>query len=957
MFSFGGNCLYIIDSIHKGSIYRYSAMKILKLDEFLRSFKQNIGIPHSLLLGAGASIESGIQSASDCIWDWKKEIFLSQNPTKIEYYANIKSDVVRKSVQRWLNDQGGYPAEGDDEEYAFYAEKALPIEGDRCKYFQKLISGANPSLGYHLIAYMAELGIVKSVWTTNFDGLMEKCAHAYKLAPISITAETATRIYRDEADGEILTIALHGDYKYGRLKNTATELDSQEEIFVKALQKELSHRDLIVIGYSGRDFSLMSALKKAYSVPGSGKLFWCGYGENVNESVCNLLETIGEAGRSAYYIPSNGFDETMYSIARYCFSDKKEIFKTIEQIKGRLVQSIDGSKSDFTSFEVNQYGKIVDTNLYPLILPQNCYQFEVKFTDDETAWDFCDSLYKNQVMAVPYRKMVYAWGDKHKILEICKGKLKSEIILTPLTKEIIGGVGPFKKLALETIVFLLANNVGLECNKEKIWDKQKPFKYRIAGNEIVGYEGVRLSIVEDKTFLYLSFSPTFVYQEGGVFTKEEKKQFADKFGLSINKGRPNSSIKNYIDKWVMTLIGSMNRAFINPFNEKDGSFAFKIGKNTANLKVASLSRSKLSLPETISSKRLVLSGFECNDPQLNFFNPQRETLATDFHPMRGLVENAPVDIPLNLKQIKSGISLGVICPQIHNQSFFDFLLKLNTPCDVTANIDYVIPFPGFYKAFKTDIEIPLVGGNKWKELDSLQASNARQFCELITKKIDQLGALSVDVVVIYIPKEYECFTSYTDEAETFDLHDYIKAYAAQKQIATQFVREKTIESDLLCQIMWALSLAIYVKSNRIPWLVSNPQHHTAFAGIGYSVQNTSNGSNVVIGCSHVYSADGQGLKYKLSKISDVTFDKKRNPYLSENEAYKLGLNIKELFYNSFSEMPKRVVIHKRTPFKPEEIKGLPDQGCRSGREPSVPLHLRERRGSFRNLEQGDRHQA
>ena len=82
------------------------------------------------------------------------------------------------------------------------------------------------------------------------------------------------------------------------------------------------------------------------------------------------------------------------------------------------------------------------------------------------------------------------------------------------------------------------------------------------------------------------------------------------------------------------------------------------------------------------------------------------------------------------------------------------------------------------------------------------------------------------------------------------------------------------------------------------------------------------GSNVVVGCSHIYSSDGRGMKYKLSKIQDYSFDRKKNPYLSEEEAYRIGLNIKELFYKSFSELPKRVVIHKRTPFRKEEVKGL-----------------------------------
>ena len=47
----------------------------LTISEFYRSIQQNISTPHTILLGAGASIESGIQSAADCIWEWKRNIF------------------------------------------------------------------------------------------------------------------------------------------------------------------------------------------------------------------------------------------------------------------------------------------------------------------------------------------------------------------------------------------------------------------------------------------------------------------------------------------------------------------------------------------------------------------------------------------------------------------------------------------------------------------------------------------------------------------------------------------------------------------------------------------------------------------------------------------------------------------------------------------------------------------
>ena len=115
-------------------------MQQLQLDEFLRSLKQNIDMPHSLLLGAGASIESGVQSATECIWYWKKEIYLSQNPGAIGNYSNSKLEIVRQVIQKWIDSQNGYPALNSDEEYSFFAEKAYPLAEDRRKYFQHTTS-------------------------------------------------------------------------------------------------------------------------------------------------------------------------------------------------------------------------------------------------------------------------------------------------------------------------------------------------------------------------------------------------------------------------------------------------------------------------------------------------------------------------------------------------------------------------------------------------------------------------------------------------------------------------------------------------------------------------------------------------------------------------------------------------------------------------------------------------
>lgn len=44
---------------------------VLEFDEFVRSIKQNMDTKFSMFLGAGASVESGVPSAGECIWEWK----------------------------------------------------------------------------------------------------------------------------------------------------------------------------------------------------------------------------------------------------------------------------------------------------------------------------------------------------------------------------------------------------------------------------------------------------------------------------------------------------------------------------------------------------------------------------------------------------------------------------------------------------------------------------------------------------------------------------------------------------------------------------------------------------------------------------------------------------------------------------------------------------------------------
>ena len=46
----------------------------LPTDAFVRSVGRHHSIPYSMLLGAGASVSSGVLSAEQCLWRWKRDI-------------------------------------------------------------------------------------------------------------------------------------------------------------------------------------------------------------------------------------------------------------------------------------------------------------------------------------------------------------------------------------------------------------------------------------------------------------------------------------------------------------------------------------------------------------------------------------------------------------------------------------------------------------------------------------------------------------------------------------------------------------------------------------------------------------------------------------------------------------------------------------------------------------------
>lgn len=887
----------------------------LDFDAFIRSFVQNRDTSFAFLLGAGASITSGIPSANDCIWDWKKLIYCSSQ-SSIPSFIDPKSDTCKNIIQKWLDAQGKFPPIGDPNEYSVYAEEALPIEGDRVKYFEHLAQGKQPYIGYKLLCLLNKYGIVKSVWSTNFDGLVERAAQQANITPICINLDCTDRIYRTESTSELLYIALHGDYKYTSLKNTSKELDSQHPTFVAALKRHFNDKNLIVSGYSGRDKSLMTALTEAFSERGSGRIYWCGYGSNIPSEVEALLRTAKNAKREAFYIDTDGFDKTMLSLVMNSFHSDVEKQKEIMSILESVPE--DDNTSPF-SIHITKTDKYLKSNLYPIIFPKELFQFEIEYKGEERPWSFLREITKGQnIIAVPYKQKVYALSTGSAINNVFGTRLKGDIERIPVSIEDIERKSSYRELFLRATLQSIAAMRGLnvDVKHNTLWCSDI---FRNDNGTLL-HEAIECSLifVPQQKYALLSLRPTIYIENPRSVSKEKKQEYAR---IYLDK-MWNQAYSNKLIQWENIVFGNARLIFEFPQNSGSG-FKFQISNNSGFSEIQyqdSTERGYFS--RSYDNRRTIYWGLQLKEPELEFVNTFADRPFLDSNPMRGLSNHKPYD-SWQKDVLPQNVRLGVICPNAHTNSLKSFLQRLNTTIQANDNSDYIQPYTGFHSIYKTLLEIPDSDTDKWIKTEDTPRdtiSLAQSICHKAGSLAEKYPGI---VVVIYIPTSWSLHKQFKHDGESFDLHNYIKAYAAQHSFTTQIIEEKTLKDPMVCEICWWLSLALFVKAMRIPWALASLDSDTAYAGIGYSVKTNGKGKvDIVLGCSHIYNAKGQGLRYKLSKVEQPQFDGKKNPYLTYEEAFKFGITIRELFVKSMDKLPRRVVIHKRTPFRNEEIDGI-----------------------------------
>lgn len=282
--------------------FKHKERSIEDLALYMKNTVEVSEVLYCILLGAGASVSSGIRTGQDLVHEWRNHFLNKYCPD--ESFANEFEKIKRlKDIFNW------YKVEN---EYSSLFGKLYDLPFQRKNFIEKEVAKAEePSIGYRYLNLLASEGIIDTFFTTNFDDLLEKsiysfkemkrpivCAHDSSVANISITSQR-TKI-----------IKLHGDFLFSTLQSTTDETTDLKENMKLKFEEFLRNYGLIVAGYAGNDESVMNVLNTL--VKGdyvNNGIYWCikkqdWENQKISEYLKNLIKQ-----EKVYYILIENFDD------------------------------------------------------------------------------------------------------------------------------------------------------------------------------------------------------------------------------------------------------------------------------------------------------------------------------------------------------------------------------------------------------------------------------------------------------------------------------------------------------------------------------------------------------------------------------------------------------------------------------------------------------------------------
>ncbi|MFL0805061.1 MAG: SIR2 family protein [Agarilytica sp.] len=290
---------------------------------------------YNLFFGAGCSVSSGIRPAGQLIDEWLKELYERFQLTTPDSIEQAK-EYFQIHHSNWYNKENPYSS---------LFEKTYEFATQRRRFVETEVDKALPAIGYAYLTALVEEKFFGSIFTTNFDDLINEafyqfsnerplvCAHDSSIKSISITSKRPK------------IIKLHGDYLFNDIKSTLRETESLEQNTKEKLIDFCKEFGLIIVGYSGNDRSIMDVLDfltKQENFLQNG-LYWCLRGQDeVNHSLQNLLWK-----EKVYPVIIDGFDELFAEIHAKSMRKGLDFEASLKNSKLQQIKNNILSKNDY----------------------------------------------------------------------------------------------------------------------------------------------------------------------------------------------------------------------------------------------------------------------------------------------------------------------------------------------------------------------------------------------------------------------------------------------------------------------------------------------------------------------------------------------------------------------------------------------------------------------------------
>lgn len=861
-------------------------MRIIDVNTFVNSFKVKPNNIMSFLLGAGASVSSGIMSGGQMVWDFKRSLYCTENNLRTNNYADLSKKYLQKEIQTYFDSIGEYPSFGSIEEYSFYFEKCYPLRRDREYYIQDKVRDVKPSLGYLCLGELMLSGKVNLVSTTNFDDLVAAGIHTINPG---ISVKTLSSILGSSVgfvvnDGFPNILKLHGDYLFDKLKNTDKELQNLEKEIVELWGRTLVDTGLIVLGYAGNDNSVMTVLEKMLENKGIKQgVYWCQpKGVDLSNRAKKFMETACVANEQTAVVEIDNFDDLMY-----------KLFMTMNLRNSKIddLWKKDEKKQAIVYENIGKHFETAVTNALPALkYPRKCYVFQSTIS----SWKELNETLNDACVAILYRNQVWALGDKEEIKNAFSNKIVSDIEEMEIPEYLMklddsDVIGMFYKIIGKNLI----KNGFVSYGKDRFYDsKRKHIK-----NKYCIYEAVRiaLSVADNNMFMNLLPTVHILNLDGTELDRYEYQKIVNQEVSS----HYNKNVNVKVDEWINSI-------------SSNGRMIFELGNTTLEFNNARI---------TYSGVGMINKCYQAKEPEMLFdYNGKSSAV----NQLKGLIHFGPIEHYPN-----KSIRLAVLSPKEYARDIWEHLNKMKAHFSTTLKQDaFFLPeYIGFQDVFRCGLDIP--NGNDTERFKGYHIGKAlevepKRFFEVICQYINlfERNLTCFDVLVIYIPNQLAKMRELKNEEEYFDLHDSLKIYCAGKGIVTQIVEEHSVHtSNDMAKIVWGLSTAIYTKAVGRLWKPKQTRLDTAYVGLSY-VQSFKHDEKISIGCSQLFDSEGNGMKLYLRPLKDPKYIR-RNPYMRSEDACRLMANLKQIYDDSVPlHKLNRIVIHKTTHFTKEEMDGI-----------------------------------